>query len=678
MLRVKQIGFLLTVLPLCFCTRMALGQTVWIAKSMQRVQPDTAPLTTSTTAQLAAARGEYESFQIIVRAPAGGGLSNVNVSVSDLSGSAGVIPKSNITLFRQHYVWVSGSTPWGTKNSPGGPGWYPEPLIPFNDPETGASLSGSGARYVAVPFNLAASKNQGIWVDVFVPRTAGAGTYSGTYTVTSNQGNVTGQISLTVWNFTLPLKPYLKTSFQFGHEAPYLSSKELLRNKISPMMGATAYERQLIDNYGLNTTFLGFLTTADGSNCAMPSPPSVSQIQARLATHQSDLFVHNYSADEVTHCTNIYETIKQWARNLHQAGVKQSISIMPVPEMLDDGSGTGRSAVDIWVLLPKLYDAAGSTIQHVLNKGDEVWSYNTLIQDDYTPKWTIDFSPPQFRLQPGFINQSLNITGLYCWRVDYWQTDQWNNVNTVGRFSTANFPGEGVLLYPGQDAGIQGTVPSIRLKWIRDGVEDYDYIQLLKAAGKRDWALQVARTVGPDWTNWTRDPNAIESARQQLGQELHSLNSGAVTTTTTTPVVQPVSVSPASGTGTTQTFSFVYSNSAGFNNIKVAGVLINTAVHGATACWLAYQPSINRVSLYQNETNTWPSGLPGAAVTLSSGRCTLDLRTASVSSSGTTLTLTLPIQFSSLFSGTKTVYMYASDVGGTASAYQPKGTWTVP
>lgn len=73
----------------------------------------------------------------------------------------------------------------------------------------------------------------------------------------------------------------------------------------------------------------------------------------------------------------------------------------------------------------------------------------------------------------------------------------------------------------------------MQLKWLRDGVEDYDYIQILKNLGKADLALQIARSVGPDWTNWTRDANAIESARLQLGEAINQIvNSGARPVTT--------------------------------------------------------------------------------------------------------------------------------------------------
>ena len=196
--------------------------------------------------------------------------------------------------------------------------------------------------------------------------------------------------------------------------------------------------------------------------------------------------------------------------------------------MYSDGSGTGRSAVDIWVLLPVMYNNAQTEVDHVLKKGDSVWSYNTLVQDAYSPKWEIDFDPVDFRIQPVFINQSLNLTGLLYWRIDRWTSDPWNNVNNTGAFSSANYPGEGMLVYPGEQVGVKGVVASMRLKWLRDGVEDYEYIQILKNLGKEDVALKIARSVGPDWTHWSRDPGAIEAARQQLGEAINQImNSSA-------------------------------------------------------------------------------------------------------------------------------------------------------
>jgi len=179
------------------------------------------------------------------------------------------------------------------------------------------------------------------------------------------------------------------------------------------------------------------------------------------------------------------------------------------------------------VLLPLMYNNNKGHVQEVLNKGDAVWSYNTLVQDAYSPKWLIDFSPVDFRIQPGFISQSLHLTGMLYWRVDRWGSDPWNNVNNKGTFSSANYPGEGMLVYPGQPVGVKGVVASMRLKWLRDGVQDYDYVEILKEHGKADLAMEIARSVGPDWTNWTRDPNAIEAARRKLGEAINALTTSS-------------------------------------------------------------------------------------------------------------------------------------------------------
>jgi hypothetical protein len=374
-----------------------------------------------------------------------------------------------------------------------------------------------------VPFDLKAGNNQPIWVDLLVPRTAAAGQYSGTYTVTSKQGNFTGPIALTVWNFTLPAAPALKSSFLFFQAGTLAAQRELLRNKLSPLSTSTADQPSLMKEHGLSATSTGPFSGADVGRCNMSPAPSVSQFKSLASAQQPGLMLYDYSADEIGHCTNLYPTIRQWANNMHQAGIKNLISMSPTPALYDDGSGTGRSAVDIWVLLPLMYNNSKARVSEVLKKGDSVWSYNTLVQDAYSPKWLIDFDPVNFRIQPGFINQSLNLTGLLYWRIDKWPSDPWNNVNNAGTYSSANYPGEGMLVYPGQQVGVKGVVASMRLKWLRDGVEDYDYLQILKNLGKEDVAMQIARSVGPDWTNWTRDAGAIESARQKLGEAINRL-----------------------------------------------------------------------------------------------------------------------------------------------------------
>ncbi len=500
-------------LLLVCATTVADGFSVWVVPSLRRVVPDD-PAGPESFASLQAARGEYESFQIAIKAPAGGGLSNVNVTVSDLVGPGGfVIGQSHITLYREKYVYVRrGSPDKGGANRPSGAGWYPDALIPFADPKTGQSLS--GAALTAAPFDVESGKNQPIWVDVFVPRDAAAGMYEGTYTVTCDEGIFTGRVTLEVWNFTLPLRPSLKSSFLLWKATDTSSIEELLRNKLSPAKTPPSQQRGLIDRFGLSSADLGFWSGADISHCSMQPAPTLDRLKKALAAHAPDLFLYNYTADEIDRCPALLAQVKHWARILHQAGVRNLVTMAPKADLLDDDSGSGRSAVDIWVLLPVLYDRNVSAVLAAQGKGDDVWSYNSLVQDSYSPKWLIDFSPINFRIQPGFISQSLGLKGLLYWRVDLWSADPWNEVNSR---EFPQYPGEGMLVYPGTTVGIEGVAPSMRLKWLRDGVEDYEYIELLKEAGAGAWALQVAGEVGGSWDRWTRDPQQLETSRRQLG-----------------------------------------------------------------------------------------------------------------------------------------------------------------
>ena len=77
-----------------------------------------------------------------------------------------------------------------------------------------------------------------------------------------------------------------------------------------------------------------------------------------------------------------------------------------------------------------------------------------------------------------------------------------------------------MLVYPGEDVGVQGTVPSLRLKWIRKGVEDYEYIELMKKAGKGNVALELARQVGQDFRHWNADLAVLFVVRKRMGEAL--------------------------------------------------------------------------------------------------------------------------------------------------------------
>jgi hypothetical protein len=505
----------------------------WVVPALTRVGRND-PAGNQREISLWAARGEYESFQVVVRA-AGGGLKNVTVEISDLTGPRSRISKTNLTLYREHYIQVMrGSPDRGGTNRPLGPGWYADALIPFT-----ASTGGTRrpARLRAVPFDLGQSSNQPIWVDIFVSRETLPGQYKGTATIRSDQGKAVVSVTLNVWNFQLPLRPSLLSAFNiyndtsstprifYGDQKP--NQELLLQHKIMPVSVDPQYEKQFVQQYGLNISNIGYFQHATYGNCKQPPAPSVADLSLLKAKHQPSLPLYLHLADEISECPGIFPTLKQWARNARQAGLLSLLTAIPLSDLRDDGSGSGRSAADIWVLLPKQFVSNSGDIAAAIKKGDRIWSYTAIVQDNFSPKWEIDFQPVNYRIF-GFLNQSSGATGLLYWSVNSWAvgptSDAWNNMTYIeGGKPTP--PGEGWLVYPGADVGSEAVVPSMRLKWIRKSVDDFEYVAILKGLGRGDWALSQIKTVAADWAHWSQNADNVESVRRQLGAEIDRISS---------------------------------------------------------------------------------------------------------------------------------------------------------
>jgi hypothetical protein len=140
-----------------------------------------------------------------------------------------------------------------------------------------------------------------------------------------------------------------------------------------------------------------------------------------------------------------------------------------------------------------------------------------------------------------------------------------------------------------------------------------------------------------------------------------------------------LSVSPAAGLGLSQTFTVVYQDANGANDIQQAYFLINTTLSLAGSVHLYYIPSTNRLySVDDNGQLVQPGVVPGTNAVLSSGRFFLNAAQVSVVKSGITLTLTLPITFSKLFAGKKGLFLFAVDTAGAnLGTYQQFGVFTV-
>jgi hypothetical protein len=106
--------------------------------------------------------------------------------------------------------------------------------------------------------------------------------------------------------------------------------------------------------------------------------------------------------------------------------------------------------------------------------------------------------------------------------------------NTVEAYNSDHSPwddqllhggnGDGTLFYPGTPDRIGGKthipIESVRLKLIREGLEDYEYLVLLGRAGKTELARREVAKLARSVFDWDRRPAALYAARRALAEAL--------------------------------------------------------------------------------------------------------------------------------------------------------------
>src|SRR5262249_18719976 len=144
---------------------------------------------------------------------------------------------------------------------------------------------------------------------------------------------------------------------------------------------------------------------------------------------------------------------------------------------------------------------------------------------------------------------------------------------------------------------------------------------------------------------------------------------------------QPIGMSPSSGNTGTSTITFTYQDQSDATNLQTVWALINTAIDGRGACYVAYYRPGNQLYLYPDNgdgsqaTNIVLTGNN----TISNNQCTISAQGSNVHANGNTLTVTLPVTFKTAFAGFKGVWQAAQTLGGAqTSPWQALGAWSVP
>lgn len=546
---------------------------VWVTDATTKVRATDTLGTTSLT-QVEAARNEYEMFQVVLR-NGGGGLrvTDVHFDVPDLP-TANLRAVDRVMVYRAGYMNIAMPS-----NSEGATGLWPDALIPVVD-------SYACEPRKALPVDVPAGRNQAFYIEMYVPRQTPPATYVGTLTVEAveNAGTASARtvayvqkVNLKVWNFTLPSTSSLQSSFGFvgaslgeGHDATFsrgdlrrLSGRYALaglRHRIAIPSGLAAappytYANGVvsIDWTELDEDIAPFMNGTAHHNGARWSavdtrpfnPPiyrtdGVTGLTAYYKAY-ADHFktrgwfdqLWGYTRDEPD--AAFYPEVKERARAMLAADPRmQPLVTKNLVDGLRDTPET--SPIRVWTpLVNQMTDAVRAQFDPYLAAGARLWWYQSCEShgcwgNDVTgyPSYMIDTAGAANRVMP-WLSFRYRVSGeLYFNTMEayYKVPDPWQSVYLF----TGN--GDGTLFYPGRPDVIGGSthipVESLRLKLIREGYEDYEYLKLV-AGIDANFAAEQVRVVARAPRDFTRSASALYTARRNLGERASALvDSGAL------------------------------------------------------------------------------------------------------------------------------------------------------
>jgi hypothetical protein len=323
--------------------------------------------------------------------------------------------------------------------------------------------------------------------------------------------------------------------------------------------------------------------------------------------------------------------------------LKSFISITPQSDPNDANQVSSMYGhINVWATLPYMYQDNQADVQARIAAGDSVWLYNVLVQDDYSPKQNLNWGSLDWRLSLGYLSANANFTGWQQWAVDCWGNNPWVD-GSPGGCSNTQVPGDGFSMYPGSYVGLVGYAPSIRIKWSRDGVNDFEYVHMLKNLGQGSWATSQIDPIAHDFTNWTRDYTQVESVRVALGNKIEQLSGGAPTPSASAPAI--TGASSAQGTvGTAFQYQITATNSP--TSFAASGLPQGLSVNASTGLISGTPTTAGTSQVTVRASNSGGTGSATRTITIaaSTGSASIALaQSSSVQGTGTQ-SLSAPFQ----------------------------------
>ena len=510
---------------------------VWPCDSMRRVTPLTFPSADDRAAKsisLELARRERESFQIQVTAGAKAEWKEGGVSMPVLRNAKGEALKGTFAWQRVGYV---AREPGYYRHPDGVPQmekWLPDPLLP------------------PAPYRVRPGSTQGLWFTVHAAVDAAPGEYAGDVTLTeAGRPQATVRVTVRVRGFAQPETFGMPTAFCVmdgftRHQYPdryeemrrqswdvmldhRLNPDDISRTSPPPIddllrARARGMNRFNILNIVPPPKDPRSLWVCYAPPAATEDPAFYPAFKARLAPYVAELRKHGL--EKFAYLYGFDERKKEYYKGIDDLWRKlkadfPDIPVMTTAMMYRDMADTPSNpppytlTTDWYCPLTSVYQPELS--EKLRRQGKQVWWYTCCGPIyPYANMASLEYPWIEGRIL-GWMTHLYRSDGLLFWHVNFWHGNpcldeddtffpEWHT------YSGLHMPGDGIFLYPGK----KHVLSSIRLAQVRDGVEDYERLQLAAAKAGAAAADAESRRLIESMTKYTRDPAALRAARARL------------------------------------------------------------------------------------------------------------------------------------------------------------------
>ncbi len=512
---------------------------------MEKVRPQTPPGTVPAV-QLFAARNEFVSFQVGLH---GGdwGWRGVSASLPALEGPVR-IEGADIVLYRQTLLPITRPTVPYVE-----PGGWPDGLVPDVDETVGEKRR-------AFPLDVPARESRALWVDVHVPRDAPPGEYHGTVEVWGEGHQARVSVALTVVDWVMPSTSSLRTSFALWTPSACMAFTGQRNCSREEQLGLVTdfqklglehritltprFDPQDIPDWSTRDAGWGPFFTGSAPlrlpgarmtsmEFAGPSTPEhLADFSAQAGARGLSPLTYYNIGDEPPFFIS-FEEVRTLATRLRQQapGMRTLITITSVRELEREGL---NELIDIAVVMVNFVqrgrqeasDGQSSLAEAFLRlPGKELWLYQSCmshgcgsaVPENFPghgwPSYRVDVPATKARALE-WVSFQEGATGEFYYEVALKLPSAWTEQYAFSGH------GDGTLFYPGTVSAIGGTrgvpLPSLRLKLIRLGMQDYEWLKRVADLGDMAFAQQVARELIPVAWRVTDEGEAFERARVRL------------------------------------------------------------------------------------------------------------------------------------------------------------------